>query len=176
MRKEENLKRRRKTIIVSSVIAVILIVLIILLAIKLRKVENGNNDKNENILKDENEIENIAKEYEVNNIIEEKIKDDEEEKENEIKDDDTEEKDKEEEKVADPKQEVDKQTIKKQESSKEKALNIAKKDWGKDSTVYFSFEGTDDGKYIVSVREIKTTHTLRTYKIDVNSETFETGL
>ena len=76
--------------------------------------------------------------------------------------------------VADSEQEIDKQTIQKQETSQEKAINIAKKDWGEDSKVYFSLESTDyNGKYWVCVRETSTTHTLRTYVIDVNKGTFK---
>lgn len=69
-------------------------------------------------------------------------------------------------------QEVDKETIEKEESSQEKAINIAKNDWGEDSNVYFSYERIDDGKYIVYVRNNETTRVLRIYKIDITSGTF----
>ncbi len=69
-------------------------------------------------------------------------------------------------------QEVDKETIEKEESSQEKAINIAKNDWGEDSTVYFSYEGIDNGKYIVYVRDNETTRVLRIYTIDIASGTF----
>lgn len=75
--------------------------------------------------------------------------------------------------VADPEQEIDKETIQKQETDKEKAINIAKKDWGTDSKVYFSFEGTSNGKSIVSVRSNDTTRALRYYYINVNNGSFE---
>lgn len=75
--------------------------------------------------------------------------------------------------VADPEQEVDKQTIQKQETDKEKAINIAKKNWGTDSSVYFSFEGTNNGKSIVSVRSNDTTRALRYYYINVNNGSFD---
>lgn len=75
--------------------------------------------------------------------------------------------------VADPEQEVDKETIQKQETDKEKAINIAKKDWGTDSKVYFSFEGTSNGKSIVSVRSNDTTRALRYYYININNGSFE---
>lgn len=75
--------------------------------------------------------------------------------------------------VADPEQEIDKETIQKQETDKEKAINIAKKDWGTDSNVYFSFEGTSNGKSIVSVRSNDTTRALRYYYINVNNGSFE---
>lgn len=69
-------------------------------------------------------------------------------------------------------QEVDKETIEKEENSQEKAINIAKNDWGEDSNVYFSYEGIDNGKYIVYVRNNTTTRVLRIYTIDVSSGTF----
>ena len=74
--------------------------------------------------------------------------------------------------IADPEQEVDKQTIQKEENNQEKAINIAKKDWGEDNSVYFSFEGIDEsGKYMVCVRD-QETRALRFYKIDINTGTF----
>lgn len=69
-------------------------------------------------------------------------------------------------------QEVDKETIEKEVNSKEKAIDIAKNDWGEDSSVYFSYEGIDNGKYIVYVRDNETTRVLRIYTIDVNSGAF----
>lgn len=75
--------------------------------------------------------------------------------------------------VADPEQEVDKETIQKQETDKEKAINIAKKDWGTDNSVYFSYEGTSNGKSIVSVRSNDTTRALRYYYINVNNGSFD---
>lgn len=72
----------------------------------------------------------------------------------------------------DKEQEVNKETIEKEVSSKEKAINIAKNDWGEDSNVYFSYEGIDNGKYIVYVRDNETTRVLRIYTIDVNSGAF----
>lgn len=69
-------------------------------------------------------------------------------------------------------QEVDKETIEKEENSQEKAINIAKNDWGEDSTVYFSYERIDNGKYIVYVRNNETTRVLRIYTIDISNGTF----
>lgn len=70
-------------------------------------------------------------------------------------------------------EEIDKSTIEKQEDNKDKAINIAKKDWGEDSTVYFTFDNVDsNGKYVVCVRKSTTTEALRWYAIDVNTEMF----
>lgn len=56
----------------------------------------------------------------------------------------------------------------------EKAIDIAKKDWGEDKTIYFSEEGTtEEGKYIISVRDKDTTNARIWYIIDVTNGTFE---
>lgn len=70
-------------------------------------------------------------------------------------------------------QEIPKEEIISEENKQESALEIARKDWGEDSTVYFSFEGIEDGKYIVCVREIATTRALRNYLIDLETKKFE---
>ncbi len=58
-------------------------------------------------------------------------------------------------------------------SKEEKALKIAKNDWGEDSTVYFSNSGIDkNGKYIVEVHDSTTTETLTWYIIDISTEKF----
>lgn len=70
------------------------------------------------------------------------------------------------------KEEITKTEIEKEKSNKEKAMEIVKKDWGEDNSVYFSFEGIENGKYIISVREEATTRTVNTYAVNVESETF----
>lgn len=69
-------------------------------------------------------------------------------------------------------QEVDKETIEEEENSQEKAINIVKDDWGEDSTAYFSYEGKDNGKHTVYVRDNETTRVLRIYTIDTSNGTF----
>lgn len=160
---------KKKLIIAISALIVIIIV-IILLVIKLVSINNSKN----------NEIENMNAEIGGNTAEENIIEDN-----NIVEDNNTEEQlpnngeqGNEEDNIqttpiADPEQEVDKQTIQKQESDQEKAMNIAKKDWGEDSSVYFSFEGVNNGKYTVAVRETETTHTVRYYYINVATGTFD---
>lgn len=54
--------------------------------------------------------------------------------------------------------------------NEEKAIELVKKEWGEDSSVYFDLAGvTSDGKYRVSVN--KDTKVLAWYIVDVESET-----
>lgn len=162
-------KDRKKLIIISAVITVILICLIVLLTVKLiniRKNKNSSNNVNENV-EIKNEIDNnvVNNENELNNEVNNQT----ESNTNQNTENNTTTKN---EPIVDPKQEVDKQTIQKEENNQEKAINIVKKDWGEDNSVYFSFEGIDNsGKYMVCVRD-QDTHTLRSYKIDINAGTF----
>ena len=55
---------------------------------------------------------------------------------------------------------------------KAKAIEIVKKDWGEDDSVYFSYEGIEDGKYKVAVRRKETTNRLYYYYVDLKNETF----
>lgn len=58
-------------------------------------------------------------------------------------------------------------------TAEEKAIDIAKKDFGTNSNVTFSVEGIDEnGNYIVVVRNSKTTEALAFYNINVTSQTF----
>lgn len=161
---------KKKLIIAISALIVIIIV-IILLVIKLVSINNSKNNEIENMnaeIGGNTAEENII---EGNNIVEDNNEEEQlsnnEEQYNEVENDiqTT--------PIADPEQEVDKQTIQKQESDQEKAMNIAKKDWGEDSTVYFSFEGVNNGKYTVAVREMDTTHTVRYYYINIATGTFD---
>jgi len=54
-----------------------------------------------------------------------------------------------------------------EKQDKEKAIEIAKKDWGTDSSVYFDFDHIDsDGNYVISVRD-KSTKAIFWYTVDV---------
>jgi len=58
-----------------------------------------------------------------------------------------------------------------EEENKEKAIEIAKKDWGEDDSVSFKFDRIDsNGNYIIVVREKATTNALRWYTVDVEDE------
>ena len=55
-------------------------------------------------------------------------------------------------------------------SNEEKAIELVKKEWGEDSSVYFDLAGvTSDGKYRVSVN--KDTKVLAWYIVDIETET-----
>lgn len=56
---------------------------------------------------------------------------------------------------------------------KEKALELAKKEWGEDNSVYFTNEGVSSGKYIVAVRDKSNTAVKLFYKIDLNTKIVE---
>lgn len=57
-------------------------------------------------------------------------------------------------------------------TSKEKAIDIVKKDWGKDSSVNFSVQGMDgNGNYIVVVSN-SDTQVLAFYSVNAADETF----
>ena len=55
-------------------------------------------------------------------------------------------------------------------SREEKAIELVKKEWGGTEGVYFSNESIDQsGRYIVSVRNSRTTNLLAFYIVDVNT-------
>lgn len=58
-------------------------------------------------------------------------------------------------------------------TAEEKAIDIAKKDFGKNNNAQFSVEGMDgNGNYIVAVRDTKTTEALAFYTVNVANKTF----
>lgn len=61
----------------------------------------------------------------------------------------------------------------KPETVEQKAVAIAKKDWGEDSNVEFSIDGINsNGSYIIAVRNTKTTEALAFYTVNVSDGTF----
>lgn len=55
-------------------------------------------------------------------------------------------------------------------SREEKAVDLVKKEWGDTNGVYFSNESIDtNGRYIVSVRDVRTTNSLAFFVVDVDS-------
>lgn len=168
--------RKKKIIILTSIMIVILIIAI-LLGIKLASLKkndkqipiNSNQETNntvetENII--ENTIENNEIEEEINNttnkeIIPEKneqiIEDKKPNKENKPD--------------VDSEQEVDKEVMDKEETDIEKAIRIAEENYSS-KNVEFTYEGIENGKYIIYVRDEGTRH-IATFKIDIDNETFE---
>lgn len=168
--------KKKKEIIIGTIIAVILVIAIVLLTIKLINIrKNKQNDENidENIVI-ENEIIDNEVDNELNNESESVIENETINDENDNTTyENTAQNKIESTPIADSEQEVDEQTIQKQQSAQEKAISIAKKDWGEDNTVYFSYEGNNNGKYRVCVRKADTTYAIRYYIINVNNGTFE---
>lgn len=164
--------RKKKIIILTSIMIVILIVAI-LLGIKLASIKNNdkaipvnNNQEINNTIQQENVIENNEIENETNNIANEIVPEVNEkvDKEEAIEDNQP---------VTDSEQEVDKETIEKIESNEDKAIRIVKEHYEAKDSVYFSYEGIEEGKHKVSVRDSNTTRTIREYYIDLEKETFE---
>lgn len=55
----------------------------------------------------------------------------------------------------------------------EKAIYIVKKDWGKDDTVRFDYDGTtNNGDYVIAVHEKSTTKALAWYTVNVKTGVF----
>lgn len=55
----------------------------------------------------------------------------------------------------------------------EKAIDIVKKDWGKDESVYFAEDGkTTNGEYIIAVRDKNTTRALAWYTVNISTGVF----
>ena len=55
----------------------------------------------------------------------------------------------------------------------EKAIDIVKKDWGADNTVYFAQDGQkESGEYIICVRDTETTSAKAWYTVNVQTGTF----
>ena len=167
------MENQKKKIIILTSIAIAIFIIAIILTILL--VSMNKKDENENIeINNVNEISNVIQENvieneEINNEIDNTV--------NEVVPEENEEIVEEEiaknEPIADPEQEVDKETMDKIESNEEKAINIAKKHYGETSSVYFSFEGIQNGKYKVSVRDSATTRTIREYYINIETGKFD---
>lgn len=157
---------KKRKLIIAIVIAVILIIIIALLVWQLIRIKNettqvANIEKN-NIV--ENQIQNNIIENELENNVEENtivntVQEENNQTQNNNQKEETE--------------EISKEELESEETNEEKAINIAKKDWGNDSTVYFRFaRKNEDGKYLVEVREEETTYLITTYIIDINTEKF----
>lgn len=60
------------------------------------------------------------------------------------------------------------------EDDRQKAINMAKQEWGEDSNVSFKIdEQTEDGKFVVSVVDKNTTKVIFWYNVDVKNNTIE---
>ena len=157
----------KKKRIIAICIAVILLIITTKLIVKLINIKN--NKEREVANTNENSIQSNIVE---NNTIENNMIENDEE--NEITDNTVIEKEKEpsENNTSIGEEEITKTEIEKEENNQEKAMELVKRDWGEDNSVYFSFEGIENGKYIISVREESTTRTINTYAVNVEAGTF----
>ena len=58
-------------------------------------------------------------------------------------------------------------------NEKEKAVTLVAKEWGEDSSVYFTNEGISNGLYIVAVRDKSNTSVKMFYKVDLKNNKVE---
>lgn len=147
-----------------STYGIIAIIIILMIAIICVFAFTGNNKKENNTMNNTmvNEENNINQNEQINEQVNEAITN---EIENEISSE-----------IVENKVENTTSSETFEESPKtaeEKAIDIAKKDFGTNSNVTFSVEGIDEnGNYIVVVRNSKTTEALAFYNINVTSQTF----
>lgn len=157
--------QKKKIIIIVGV--VILAILITLLTVKLINIEKNK----------EKEVSNLNQNAIENNTIENAIKNENTENTENIVVVDKEKEDNNKNDLIETsptigEEEITKTEIEKKENDEEKAVNIVKKDWGEDNSVYFTIEETQNEKYTISVREKDTTRTISTYEVNIQTETF----
>lgn len=56
------------------------------------------------------------------------------------------------------------------ENSQEKAIELVKKEWGEDSTVYYTVDNNQNNIYTISVRSKSTTETVAEYEVDIKNK------
>ena len=60
------------------------------------------------------------------------------------------------------------------EDDRQKAINMAKKEWGEDDNVSFKIdEQSEDGKFVISVVDKNTTKVVFWYSVDIKNNTIE---
>ena len=157
---------KEKTIWIIAVIAIIIITTIVIFMVikgsKTVETVNSNTLQNENV---ENEVEEVKNEINMieNNVLLE---------ENNVKQEDTTSTETKQEQTST--EEITREEVETIKSNDEKAIEIAKKDWGNANNVEFSVEGMDgNGNYIVAVRDSKTTQALAFYTVNLENETFK---
>ena len=56
------------------------------------------------------------------------------------------------------------------ENTQEKAIELVKKEWGEDSTVYYTVDNNQNNIYTISVRSKSTTETVAEYEVDIKNK------
>lgn len=149
----------KKIVAICTIIAVVVVVLVV--AIQIKKFNEIDYTQevsidNQNMLQEENIIENEVQEENVATL------------ENAIKESETQAniQGEEETQVNEENQESEEST----ENYSEKALELAKKEWGEDDSVYYTIDNQADNIYNISVRSKETTATLIEYEVNVNTQ------
>lgn len=160
----------KKIVIICSIIALIIVGGIVGLQIKkLNEIENvgevqetaeQNTSVNQN-LATSTETENAENENEEQNITQENTSE-----QNQIKGEEEKEQEQTEENTAN--------TSNAEETTENKnlsAIDLAKKQWGEDDSVYYTIDHQSNEIYTISVRSKSTTEQLAEYEVDVNEQT-----
>lgn len=159
---------KSKTKILFGILVILLIIVVgVVLAKNISTVQTNTNTNNSEINK--NEVNKVVDETtnkiknEIQNLVEENVIESKEENkiENTINNTNT----------ITKQENNEAQTT---ESDKEKAINMAKKDWGEDNNVSFKIdEELENGKFVVSVMDKKTTKVVFWYLVDTKNNTIE---
>lgn len=149
----------KKMILFIVIFVVIICILAGIYNLEKKGVNVSNDNKNEI---DRNQVISNLTNSSVNNVQEKDDEKEESEKKDNVENENNQEK---------TSSEVITEPVEKQE---EKAINIAKKDFGTESGVYYSNMGIDaQGRYIVTVNVSSTTEVIQWYYIDVVTGKFE---
>ena len=127
-----------------------------------------NNVVNNVMNQAKNEVKNTEKENTTKNEVQNTVEKDDNQQ--------VDEKEEKEEKQEDPKEEIKTETNAAQtgDADRQKAINMAKKEWGEDENVSFKVdEQTENGKYTISVVDKSTTKVIFWYSVDVKNNTIE---
>ena len=56
------------------------------------------------------------------------------------------------------------------ENTQERAIELVKKEWGEDNTVYYTVDNNQNNIYTISVRSKSTTETVAEYEVDIKNK------
>lgn len=156
----------KKIVIISSIVALIIVGTIV--GLKIQKFKTNENINYEQT----NSAQNIVNNTESNNEIKENtntqnevssniIEQNQIKGEEEIKSNNSEEKT----------NNTSNNEIENEENTDEIAINLVKKQWGKDDTVYYTIDNQKNDTYTISVRSKSTTEQLAEYDVNINDKT-----
>lgn len=158
-----------KTVKNSLMVIAIVVVLfgIIWFVYDMFKKEPVDTNVNANLTDGNTGLDNIINDLFENSIVNETVEDIVDDQKN----DTVENTDKQEDNKQDKNEEIISSTTESVTTREERAIELVKKEWGSTDGVYFSNESIDsNGRYIVSVRDKKTTTSLAFYLVDVDKQ------